>query len=166
MKILIYGFGPYKRWRDNITVKVLSLLKDRENLRSKIFDVKFDEDMFLDEVRSLYPEFILGMGQHPRARKIRIERTAVNRKRNSKNEKSEAIHPLGPDKIYMNLKLSPGTDTRITYDAGEYVCNFSMYVIGSYAKKKGIKSAFLHIPMKMDPSLAAAIVDEIIDNFE
>ena len=81
MKILVHGFGPYMKWHDNITMKVLGHLKDREGLTKKIFDVKFDEEMFLHELRELAPDVVIGMGQHPRARKIRIERTAVNRRR-------------------------------------------------------------------------------------
>ena len=166
MKILVYGFGPYKEWRDNVTVRVLSLLKERDNLHSKVFDVEFDEDMFLAEVNSLEPDIVIGMGQHPRARKIRIERTAVNRKRNSREEEPEPIHPGGPEKVYVNLKLHPSSDTRVTYDAGDYVCNFSMYVMGRYCAENDIKYAFLHVPMKIDPEIAAGIVDDMLDGLE
>jgi len=163
MKILVYGFGPYKKWDDNITVDVLSLLEERDNLHRKVFDVEFNEDMFLDEIRSIAPDTIIGMGQHPRARKIRIERTSVNRKRNSRKEEPAPIHLGGLEKVYVRLKIPPGPDTRVTYDAGDYVCNFSMYVIGRYCADNGIKYAFLHVPMKIDPVFAAGIVDDMLD---
>ena len=166
MKILVYGFGPYKEWRDNVTVRVLSLLKERDNLHRKVFDVEFDENMFLDEIKTFDPDIVIGMGQHPRARKIRIERTAVNRKRNSRDEEPVPIHPDGPEKVYVSLKMPPRPDTRITYNAGDYVCNFSMYVIGRYCTYNGIKYAFLHVPMTIDPVFAAGIVDDMLDGLE
>ena len=105
MKILVHGFGPYQKWRDNITVKVLGHLKDRKNLATKIFDVAFDSEMFLREIRENAPDVVIGMGQHPRARKIRIERTAVNRRRNSRDDVAEKIDPDGPDKLHVCLKI-------------------------------------------------------------
>lgn len=166
MKIFIHGFGPYMKWHDNITMKVLARLKDRKNLSKKVFDVKFDSEMFLREVRKLTPDVVIGMGQHPRARKIRIERTALNRRKNSRAEVPEKIDPEGPNKLHVSLKIPPGPGLRITYNAGDYVCNFSMYVLGRYCAEKNIRYAFLHVPMKIDPKVAAGMVDGIIDVVE
>ena len=166
MKILVHGFGPYQKWRDNITVKVLGHLKDRKNLATKIFDVAFDSEMFLREIRENAPDVVIGMGQHPRARKIRIERTAVNRRRNSRDDVAEKIDPDGPDKLHVCLKIPAGPGLRITYNAGDYVCNFSMYVLGRYCVERNIRYGFLHVPMKMDPKVVAGIVDGIIDFVE
>jgi len=163
MKILVHGFGPYKKWHDNITVKVIAHLKPRKNLVTKVYDVDFDEEMFLREIREHAPDVVIGMGQHPRARKMRIERTAVNRRRNSRDEVPEKIDPNGPGKIHVNLKIAPGSGLRVTYNAGDYVCNFSMYVLGRYCAERNIRYAFIHVPMRIDPKVAAGIVDGILD---
>ena len=163
MKIFVYGFGPYKRWRDNITVEVLDRLRDREGLVKKIFDVKFDEDMFISGIRDIGPNVVIGLGQHPCARKIRIERRAVNRKRESREEEPRPIAREGPERLHVNLKILRGPNMRVSYDAGDYVCNFSMYVYIRYCVHRGIKFAFLHIPMNADADETAGCLERIID---
>ncbi len=163
MNILVHGFGPYKNWQDNVTVKVLDRLRDRKGLYRKIFDVRFDEDMFLSVARELRPDVVIGTGQHPRARRIRIERKARNRMRDSREEEPRPIEKEGPEKVFLNLKLPQVPGTRVTYDAGDYVCNYSMYVFTRWCVPRDIGYAFLHIPMKVDVEAAARCIDGMLD---
>ena len=38
--------------------------------------------------------------------------------------------------------------TTITYDAGHYVCNYSMYLMSEYCENNNGKFAFIHVPEK------------------
>ena len=46
----------------------------------------------------------------------------------------------------MTLDI-PGSDgVRLSYDAGNYVCNFSMFVIAEYCRNRGRRVGFIHLP--------------------
>ncbi|RLF33066.1 MAG: hypothetical protein DRN08_05900, partial [Thermoplasmata archaeon] len=128
MKILVYGFKPYKNYKENITEKIIRKIKNRKNLVKIIFPVKFEKRIFLEKIRTIKPNIILGLGQHPRSKKIRIERKAINLKRKNKKEKPEFISKNKPFHLFVNVKLKKDKISWISYDAGKYVCNFSMYV--------------------------------------
>ncbi|MDP3725945.1 MAG: hypothetical protein Q8R36_01980 [bacterium] len=146
MKFLIFGFKPYRNYTENITEKVIRKLKQKKNLRTTVFPVMFDRKMFSHAIHAYKPDVVIGLGQHPRARKIRIERRAVNHKRAFQYEKLRNIENGGPRHRFVTLKLKPDRHARVAYDAGDYVCNFCMYTISEIARKKHIKFAFLHIP--------------------
>jgi len=74
-KILIYGFKQYKKYKENITEKIVR--KIRRNVVKVVFQVKPSKKMFLNKVRQHKPDIILGLGQHgksPVSTKLRIER--------------------------------------------------------------------------------------------
>ena len=163
MKLLIYGFGPYKEHKNNITTDIIKKLKDRQNLTKIILPVTFNKTIFLDEIKRHKPSIILGMGQHPRAKKIRIERKSINQKRYSKEDEIKQISKYGPEKHLVNLKLKKDDLSRITYNAGDYVCNYSMYIITEFCKVKGLKFAFIHIPKRYDLKQSIKFIETKID---
>ena len=112
-RILVYGFGPYKQYRTNITETTLRNIRLPKNTTVHIFDVRFARQMFIDVFDQIQPTIIIGLGQHPRARKLRIERKTF---------------PRGDPKksLTTTLKLPNTSDTTIAYNPGDYVCNFSM----------------------------------------
>lgn len=142
---LIYGFGPYDGFEENLSEAVVSALKVRRGLITKVFDTRFDRSMLLRPLKDYSPKVIIGLGQHPRARKLRLERKAVNRWA----KRDGVLKPIlgsGPDSYYANFKLPHTRHTTRTYDAGTYVCNFSMYVYLDYCKNTETKFAYIHIP--------------------
>ncbi len=102
---------------------------------------------------------VLSLGQHPRAHKIRIERRAVNLRQERKNEKPQKIEANGPRYRFVNLKLRPDRAARVTYNAGTYVCNFSMYIFSRAAMKRGFLFAFLHIPKNYNIAEAIKFIE-------
>ena len=160
MKILIYGFKPYKNYKENITEKIVRKIRNRPHLKKIIFPVDFEKDYFL-RIKKFKPDIILGLGQCPKGQKIRIERKAVNSKRNNK-ERPKIIYKNKPSYYFLNLKLEKDQDSRISYSAGEYVCNFSMYVISDFFANKGVKFAFIHIPSNYDFKKAVEFVENKI----
>jgi pyrrolidone-carboxylate peptidase len=153
-RILVYGFKPYGQYRSNISEQVLSSMTVRPPVFKRIFEVRFDAAMFHQALRGIKPALILGLGQHPRARKLRIERKAKNVQKNQSG-KPVLISRSGPAARFATLLLPRTALTTVTYDAGSYVCNYSMYLMGEYCEGSGARFGFLHIPKDHDlPALA------------
>ena len=92
-RILIYGFGPYKHYTSNVTEAALRDMKLPGNAFKKIFEVRFDRHMFETIFETVQPDVILGLGQHPRARKLRIERRTHKRGRPSQTRLATPLAP-------------------------------------------------------------------------
>lgn len=148
MRLLIYGFGPYLRFKDNITEKILRKLPRRRGLKKIVFPVRFQRSQFIKTVKKYNPDAVLGLGQRSRGLHLKVELRAVNRRRNDKREKPRTIVLGGSKRLATNLKLDGGDQARISYDAGDYVCNYSMYVILEYLKRNRLPTrfGFIHIP--------------------
>jgi pyroglutamyl-peptidase len=168
MRILVYGFGVYRSFKENVTEKILRRLPRRRQLRKIIFPVRFHRSQFIDAVRKHDPEVILGLGQCSRGRRLRIERRAVNRRRNDRHERATPIIRGGSRQLSTILKLNIGPPARFSRDAGDYVCNYSMYVILDYLKRRRVpvRFGFVHVPHDFDPGRASLILAKAIDRIE
>ncbi len=155
MRVLLYGFKPYGDYTENITEQVLSRISATDTLVKKVYEVRFDADMFNKTLSRLKPDRILGLGQHPRARKLRIERKARNL-RKTPDQTLIPISATGPASMHATLQLPETALTTVTYDAGTYVCNYSMYLTGQYCRQSGAHFGFIHIPKDQDLTILSA----------
>src|SRR6266508_2139059 len=103
MRFLVYGFGPYRQFRDNITAKIIKRLPESGDLRKCIFPVRFDSKQFVGALRRHRPDVVLGLGQSSR-RKIEIEMRAANRKRAMKRGRPKRISMTGPQWLRTTLE--------------------------------------------------------------
>lgn len=161
-RALVYGFGPFQNYTHNVTATIIAEINQTGFATGIVFDVRFDRAMFEDALKLHQPELIIGMGQHPRAKKIRIERRAVNCKKDDQL-KEEMISQGGPRYRYTSLKVPSDDLSTVTYDAGTYVCNFSMYVMCEYSESTDVPFAFLHVPLNSKPKQVTEFVRKIID---
>lgn len=154
-RVLIHAFEPFLNYRKNITAEILTALKQQIEtvplfqtleIELRVLPVRFDAEIFLEPVQAFQPDFVLGLGQYPRGELIRIERKAFNQKRDKKADLDALIIPEGADSLRPNWRIQPNSRSRCNYDAGRYVCNFSMYTLTQAAQQKGFAYAFLHIP--------------------
>jgi pyrrolidone-carboxylate peptidase len=157
MNILIYGFKPYKEHEHNITESIVKRLK-KKNITKVIFPARFDKKLFLKRIKTAKPDVIIGLGQHPRTRKIRQERKAVNLYRKSKKEKPRKI-TKGPKHYFSTLIFPKKKQILTSYNAGMYVCNFSMYTI---LDNTDLPFAFFHIPKDYNVSKAVKYLESIM----
>ena len=164
MRLLIYGFGPYQKFHQNITEKVLRRFPRRSGVKKIIFPVKFHRGQFIKVVKETKSDVILGLGQCNGGRRLRIETKAVNRRRDDTTTKSMPIKTGGKRTLSTNLKLDPGRETRYSKDAGDYVCNFSMYVILDYLKHRrmGVPFGFIHVPHHYDSTKAIRFLLKVV----
>src|SRR5215470_5005177 len=148
MRVLVYGFGPYRHFQANVTEKILRQLPKRKLLKKVVFPVRFHKRQFTGAIKTFNPDVILGLGQCSNGRLLRVETTAVNKRRNKKTERTQAIVASGAKKLRTNLKLNLGAQARFSHSAGDYVCNYSMYVVLDFLKRRrlSIPFAFVHIP--------------------
>ncbi|MDP2743791.1 MAG: hypothetical protein Q8P00_01835 [Dehalococcoidia bacterium] len=168
MRILVYGFGVYRSFKENVTEKIIRRMPRQRQLAKIIFPVRFHRRQFIDAVRKHDPEVILGLGQCSRGRRLRIERRAVNKRRNDKGEKPKPIVRGGSRRLPTSLRLGLGSQARFSLNAGDYVCNYSMYVILDYLKRRRepVRFGFIHIPYDYDSRKAKRILLKAIDSIE
>jgi pyroglutamyl-peptidase len=164
MRILLYGFGPYRQFKDNVTERILRKIPKRRGVTKIVFPVKFNRSQFIGAVTQYNPEWIIGLGQCSRGRRLRIETRAVNRRRSRQKERARPIVPRGAPNLFTNLRLELGRQARRSQNAGDYVCNFSIYVILESLRRRqlAIRYGFIHIPHDYHPEKAARLVDHAL----
>ena len=160
--ILLYGFGPYDSHETNISGELVRAIQLPRNVSREVFDVQFDRAMFIDAIRRHGPAIIIGLGQSARSRKIRIERRAVNLM-GERGKKKRPISRHGPDHLSMSLDVPHDDQARLSYDAGTYVCNFSMYVIAEHCRDSRRRCGFIHLPKRYDMRHAEAFVGKLVE---
>ena len=168
MRLLIYGFGPYRHFQDNVTEKIVRRLRRQDGFKKIVFPVRFHRGQFLNAIKQHRPGLILGLGQCARGQRLRIEVQAVNRRRNSPDGKTRPIRAGGPPSLKTHLRLDLGRRGKSSNKAGEYVCNYSMYVILDFIKRHQlpIRFGFIHIPHRYDYKKAIRFVEKAIAKIE
>jgi pyrrolidone-carboxylate peptidase len=164
MRILIYGFGPYRQFRTNITGKILRRLPRGKGLRKIVFPVRFDRRQFTNALERYEPDLIIGLGQCSRGSKLRIEARALNQRRNRKTDPPKKIARTGASELKTNLRVAYGGVARRSRCAGDYVCNYSMYVMLNFLqqRREGTLYGFIHIPHDYDAGKAARFVEDLL----
>jgi len=162
-RILLYGFGPYRQFRDNITAKIVKSLPRQPGLKKIVFPVSFSRGQFVDALERFKPDIVLGLGQSSRQR-IGVESQARNQRRSRSAEKPTSISRRGPARLKTTLDLKVGRQTGKSTNAGDYVCNFSMYVMLDHIlrKQRGVPYGFIHIPYDYDVTKAGALIAKIL----
>jgi pyroglutamyl-peptidase len=163
MRILLYGFGPYKQFRHNISAKIVKALPRQPGLIRLVFPVRFHGRQFVKALTKYRPDIVLGLGQSSRNR-IDIESRARNRRRAGKEVRPRAIRKNGPSWLGTTLKLKLERQARRSRNAGDYVCNYSMYVALHYIKRNRLRTkfGFVHIPHDYDPREARRYVIAVL----
>lgn len=168
MRLLIYGFGPYRHYQENVTELILRKLPKRRRLKKVLFPVKFQRAQFIKVIQQFNPDVIIGLGQCSGGSRLRIEARAVNKRRNDKNEKTRPIVSGGSRTLMTNLRLPIGRRAMSSKNAGDYVCNYSIYVILDFLKHRHrpIRFGFVHIPYRYDPRKAVRSLMRAIGKLE
>jgi len=162
-RILLYGFGPYQQFRQNITATIIKTLPRQPGLQKVVFPVRFHRRQFVDAIERFQPDIVIGLGQSSR-RRIEVELQAANCRRARAAGPVKNISAHGPARLKTTLKLKLGRQGRKSNNAGDYVCNFSMYVMLDHIRRKGLNIAFgfLHIPHEYDENKALRLVQKIL----
>jgi pyrrolidone-carboxylate peptidase len=167
MRVLVYGFGPYGKFRDNITEKIIGMIPSQPHVRTVVFRVRFHKRQFIDVLERHQPDVVIGLGQCTRNR-AEIESRATNRKRADEKGSIEPIRRSGAEFLSTNLDIKLGRQVGRSNNAGDYVCNYSMYVMLDYISRTAgeVKFTFLHIPHDSDPRKGTALVTRAIKKLQ
>jgi pyrrolidone-carboxylate peptidase len=146
-RVLLYGFGPYRQFRRNITASIIKSLPPARRLKRVVFTVRFDRRQFVKALERHKPDVVLGLGQSSR-RTIELEIRAANRRRTGVKAKVRPIRKGGPRWLPTTLNLKIGGRIKRSKNAGDYVCNYSMYVMLEELRRTDAKTpfGFIHIP--------------------
>jgi len=163
MRILIYGFGPYRRFRENITTKIIAALPKRAGLKKLVFPVRFQRAPFVQALKQHNLDIVIGLGQSSR-RAIEIETRAVNRRRVRTAEKLRPIFTREHKQLATTLNVKAPRWAKVSKDAGDYVCNYSMYVIlrEIVREKLNVSFGFIHIPHDYDERAARRFIEGVL----
>ena len=163
VRVLVYGFGPYRNFTDNITAQIIDSLAPRPGLRKIIFPARFNRKQFVEALRRPMPLMVLGLGQSSRPR-IEVETRAINRRRSTKTCAPRPITPGGESWVPASLPLSVTRPAAKSINAGDYVCNFSMYVMLDEIERQEHRGrfGFVHIPFDHDLKAACRYIERVI----
>ena len=163
MRVLLYGFGPYRQFRDNITARIITSLPARRGLEKIIFPVRFQRGQFIGALRRHKPDIVIGLGQSSR-KQIAVEVRARNRRRVRKRDNPRPIVASGPKARPTTLAIKAGRWVARSTNAGDYVCNYSMFVLLEEIARRDLKIpfGFIHIPHDCDQEKASRFVQRVL----
>lgn len=163
VRLLVYGFGPYREFSENITAQIVESLTPRPGLRKIVFPVRFHRKQFIDALCAPMPLMVLGLGQSSRPR-IEVETRAINRRRSSKNRAPRPITAGGEAWLPATMPLTVTRPAAKSINAGDYVCNFSMYVMLEELERHEHHGgfAFVHIPFDHDLPAACHYIERVV----
>lgn len=163
VRVLVYGFGPYRKFTENITSQVIDSLAPRPGLGKRVFPVRFQRRQFIDALGQPLPLVVLGLGQCARPR-IEVETRAINRCRADNAKVARQIRAGGENWLPSTLPLYVTRPAAKSINAGAYVCNYSMYVMLDEVERQAASSrfGFIHIPFDHDLPAACRYVERVV----
>jgi len=103
------------------------------------------------------------LGQSSRKR-IEVESRAINRRRGGQSKRARPILKDKPKSLPTSLPIHAGRWARISINAGDYVCNYSMFVLLDEIDRRQLRTrfGFVHIPHSYDQRKAIEYVQRIL----
>lgn len=166
-KILVTGFEPFDGDSTNPSANFLSWLNVKSfnfDIRTELLPVSFTTaySKLENAFNSFNPTHVVLTGFAKNRTELTIERIAINwvDARIPDNDdlilKAQKIRENGEDGLFTTLPIEKmlesakkiGCPTKISTTAGEYVCNYLIYLYLSYNKK--VPGTFFHIPSALD----------------
>lgn len=197
MKILISGFVPFGGSKINPTEKLLEDIIHRPfegaEIKTLLLPVHYDEcaELLLEEVQSFRPDAVIACGVAAGRTAITPEKIAVNLKdiapdapypdNKGRRPQDEPINPEGPDGLFTSLPVrsmvnrlkEAGIPASISYTAGTYICNNTMYALLDYirSQQSSMLGGFVHFPASTEmaaekPSLPTLGYETMVKGLE
>jgi len=164
-RVLITAFGPYEGWRENASWLALvefarHLPHGDVHIVTRRYPVDFSEvrGRLREDLAADY-DYVLHLGQAPGAAQLRLEAIGVN-VGGALHEPPESYRELVTDGAVAYRSALPlndwaqqlrraGIPAGVSFHAGEYLCNATLYLTHYWIEKLGLKSqaAFIHLPI-------------------
>jgi pyroglutamyl-peptidase len=169
--VLITAFEPYDRWQSNSSwLSVIELTKERPaepKITTRLYPVDFRaaKAKLHEDLQANY-DFALHLGQAPGAANVRLEAIGLN-VGGSSQQLPEEFQPLavdGPAAYQSVLPLGrwaglmrrAGIPAQVSYHAGTYLCNATLYLSHYFTQQLGLKtrSCFVHLPLSTSQAIS------------
>jgi len=167
--LLVTGFGPFPGAPENPTSALIQALAKQApetfgaaELAAVVLPTEFGRSWStLNHLyRSFSPDVVVHFGVSVRATEIRIERTARNHLGRGKPDargvmpRRGHVQPSGPDVRLATLPafeisaalFAAGLANSISDDAGDYVCNATLYRSLAVFEGTSRRAGFIHVP--------------------
>jgi pyroglutamyl-peptidase len=163
-RILVTAFEPYDRWPENSSwltlVEFTKQLDDLAKITTRLYPVDFEivRQRLENDLAADY-DCALHLGQAPGSASVRLEAIGLNLGGDA-SESPRTLHPLVADGPVAYRSVLPlgrwaamlresGIPASVSYHAGTFLCNATLYVSHYLAEKRGLKtqSTFLHLPL-------------------
>ena len=166
-KLLITGFEPFGGDDKNASWEAVALLPDKiggiELIKRKI-PVEYNRvgAVLQQLISGEQPDAVICVGQAAARSAVTPEKVAINWKCGSIADNAgvlcsgEVIHADGPDGYFSTLPVEKmvdamkqaGVPAQVSYTAGAYVCNCTLYELLHYTKQNypNILGCFIHVP--------------------
>lgn len=194
MSILITAFEPYGTWQENSSwlclLELTRTLSDLSAITTRRYPVDFDKmrERLARDLEANY-DLVLHLGQAPGSAHIRLEAVGLN-VGGTPDRSPEDFRTLaadGPVAYRSGLPLADwaalvresGIPCQVSYHAGAYLCNATLYWTHYFAERRGLKTraTFIHLPLEtsqivsetrdlpsLPASMTAAAVRLLVEN--
>lgn len=163
-RVLITAFGPYDRWSSNSSwqalVEFTRDLPPEPQVVTRLYPVDFKQVRTrLEADLAADYDFALHLGQAPGIGRIHLEAVGINVGGHSAllPDQYQPLVEQGPVAFRTALPLSDwagklrehGIPAQVSYHAGTYLCNATLYLTHYFAQLRGWKThaAFIHLPL-------------------
>lgn len=190
MKLLITGFDAFGEDKINPSYEAVKLLPNKikgiEIYKRELPTKYFKSIKLLDKyIHSIKPDFVICVGQAAGRNKISLERIGLNLMdativdNDGFMPKDIPIYDDGETAYFSNLPLKDilqylkenNVSSEISYSAGTFVCNTSLYHLLYLINKQNLdfKAGFIHIPLineqlkARDKTVFAMELSEIVE---
>ncbi|HTM55965.1 MAG TPA: pyroglutamyl-peptidase I [Pirellulales bacterium] len=173
--VLLTAFEPYDRWRSNSSwlalVELTQNLPGAPGVTTRLYPVDFAavKEKLANDLRANH-DFAIHLGQAPGSTRVQLEAIGIN-VGGSSTQSPDTFQPLvegGPIAYRSPLPLADwagllrcsGIPAQVSYHAGTYLCNATLYFSCYLAERMNLKTraTFIHLPL--DPSQTA---DQALD---
>lgn len=169
-RIFISAFEPYGGWNENSSwlalVEFTKQLGSDAQVTTRLYPVDFDTvaDRLRKDLASDY-DFALHLGQAPGTSSVKLEAIGLNVGGRSEQlpEEFRQLVEDGPVAYRSALPLADwacllrgeGIPATVSYYAGSYLCNATLYMSHFFAETMKLKtrSAFIHLPLDVSQTL-------------
>ncbi|MCC7084976.1 MAG: pyroglutamyl-peptidase I [Pirellulales bacterium] len=187
-RVLLTAFEPYDRWKANASwlalVHLTQCLPAHPQLVTRLYPVDFSamKERLAEDLSQRF-DFALHVGQAPGSSRIQLEAIGLNIG-GSYSQSPDQYRPLASDGPVAYRTALPvdnwavklrraGIPAQVSYHAGTYLCNATMYWSHYLAERMGLKvqTAFIHVPLDISqtvnephgtPSLPASLAADAV----
>lgn len=171
LRLFITAFEPYGGWESNSSwltlVEFTKTLQNDADITTRLYPVDFDEvkKRLERDLRADY-HVALHLGQAPGASCVQLEAIGLNvgGRSDQAAEEFEQLTEDGPVAYRSGLPLaewsgllrSSGVPAKVSYHAGAYLCNATLYLTHYLAEKLALQTqaAFVHLPLDYSQTAA------------